>query len=123
MPILNSNVVVREGGFVDAMRYALENNTCFVMGLMEVPMDKSIAESSEILIRAAFKELDMSDEEFNDKLLKNTVSLNLGGFFFMSVEEMTDHINDATEDHEAMSVVFVNEPELAKALGPGVTLQ
>lgn len=123
MLIVNPNVIVLEGGFVEAIRYALENKACFVMAVVEVPADQLIDLTSEALMAAAFKELGMTDEELSATLLENTVQLNLGGYQSMSVDLYAAHINEITAGHEAPSVVFVSEPEMVKALVPGVTLQ
>lgn len=122
MPIVNPNVVVREGGFIEAMRYALENKICFVMAMVEVPMDKGIDPASEALLAEAFNELGMGAEEFNTKVTENTVQLSIGGYHPMGVEEYVGHINDFTASHEAPSVIFVSEPEKVLALVPGRTV-
>lgn len=122
MSIVNPNVKVREGGFLEAMRYALENKICFVMAMVEVPMDKEINATSETLVDDALKELGMSADEFNTKVTENTVQVNIGGYHPMGVEEYLMHINDCTAAHEAPSVIFVSEPEKVLALVPGRTV-
>lgn len=122
MPIVNPNVKVREGGFLEAMRYALENKICFVMAMVEVPMDKGIDDASEALLNDAFKELGMNADEFNTKVTENTVQVNIGGYHPMGVEEYLMHINEFTAAHEAPSVIFVSEPEKVLALVPGRTV-
>lgn len=123
MPIVNPKIEVREGGFIEALRYALDNKTCLVMALVEVTADKSVNASSEALLDAAFKELDMDKEEFNTKVVENQVRMNVGGYFPMPTIEYLDHINEFTAAHEAPGVVFVSNPEKVKALQPKVTLQ
>ena len=123
MLLANPNVVVREGGFLEAMRYALDNKACFVMALVEIPEDQPIDTASEALLNSTLAELGLTSDEFNAKVLANTVQLNVGGYWPMSVEEYAGHINELATDHEAPSLVFVSDPMMVKALVPGVTLQ
>lgn len=122
MPIVNPNVEVREGGFLEAMRYALENKICFVMAMVEVSAGKQIDDASEALLNEAFAALGMDGDAFNAKVTENVVQVNIGGYHPLCLEEYLMHINEFTAGHEVKSVIFVSEPEKVLALTPGSTV-
>jgi hypothetical protein len=123
MSIVNPNVELRVGGFLEAMRYSLENKACCVMAFADIPPEQGIDAASEALLVAAMKELDVTEEEFQKKMYENTVRLCLGGYWPMGTAEYFGHINEFTASHEVTSVIFVASEQLVKDLSPKVTLQ